>query len=116
MKKAGILLLQWTLGFSVLIQALLLAFSPVQIKAFHGTGFPDWLRLAVAWSEIAAATLFLIPPTMAIGGYFLLFIFLAAIGIHLHHGGGNIAALAVYAASAFAVVAQRQGQTSLRES
>jgi hypothetical protein len=59
--EAAITALKVVLGVVVIAQAVFLAFVPRTITAFTRTGFPDFVRLILAWSEIAAGILFLIP-------------------------------------------------------
>ena len=47
--------LHWALGGVLLVQAALLAFHPAAPRQFAASGYPDWVRLALAGSEIVAA-------------------------------------------------------------
>jgi hypothetical protein len=105
--RSGLLVLQWTLGLVVLAEAAAFAFSPTAAHAFAKTGLPNFLRLALAWGEMAAAALFLIPPLTVAGGWFLIAVLGFAIVIHLLHGWFDVGALAVYAAATWAVMAGR---------
>jgi len=67
---------------------------------------PAWARLTIAWSEIVAAILFLVAPTVRIGAFLLLAVLAAAVAIHLAHGQSP-AALLVYAAAVLVVLAHR---------
>jgi uncharacterized membrane protein YphA (DoxX/SURF4 family) len=73
---------------------------------------PVWARLTIAWSEIVAAVLFLIPPCARVGAFLLLAVLLAAAVIHLAHGQ-NPAALLVYASGVLVVLAHRGGRGAL---
>jgi hypothetical protein len=96
--------LQWTLGVVVFAEAALLVFS-VHAHGAQPLGVPTAVLTALALAEMLAAALFLIPPTVVIGGVALMVIFALAIVIHLLHGQANVGALLVYAAAAWVVVA-----------
>ena len=103
--KAALLGLQWSLGLTVLIEAALFAFAPASARAFSKTGMPDWVRMVVAWSEMFAAVLFLVPGAVMVGGWALIVCFAVAAAIHLLHGAINVLSLVVYAAAAIVVMA-----------
>lgn len=100
--------LQWSLGLVVLVEALFLAFSPKAIQAFGRTGLPEMLRILLAGGEILGAVLFLIPRTMAVGGWALVVVFGLVAVVHVLHGMMDIGALVVYAAAAIVVIIHRQ--------
>jgi hypothetical protein len=102
--KLALLGLHASVGLVVFVQAALLAFAPAQIAAFHKTGLHDAIRILLAWGEALFACLFLLPRTMKLGGYGLLIIFFAAMGLHFLHGGGGIEVLLIYAAAVAVVV------------
>jgi hypothetical protein len=102
----SIVVLQWTVGVVLLLQALVLAFSGRAHAEFAGTGLAPVLRPLLAWTEVAAALLFLYPRTMMLGGLWLLGILFATIGLHLYLGQG-FASLVVYMAAIIVVVAHR---------
>jgi len=102
--RRAMLGLQWTLGVVVFAEAALLVFS-VPAHAAHGLGVPVALLRALALAEMLAAALFVIRPTVVIGGIALIGIFALAIVIHAVHGQANVGALLVYAAAAWTVVA-----------
>ena len=93
-------ILQWVLGLVILAESVRFAFSPGAAHAFAKTGLPDFIRLALAWAEIAAAILFLVPRATVAGGWFLIVVLAAAIVLHLLHGWFDVGALVVYAAAA----------------
>ncbi len=99
--------LQWSLGLVVLVEAVLFL-MPSARHAFSKTGMPNALRLVLGWGEIVGAILFLIPKTLAQGGWILVGTFLLAIVAHFLHGMWNLGALVVYVAAAWAVVMSRQ--------
>jgi hypothetical protein len=107
LKKLAVPLLQWVVGLVVLAESLRLAFGPEAGRHFARTGMPAWLRPALAWPEIVAALLFLIPLTVVAGGYFLLVVFAFAAVLHLLHGQYDIGALLVYAMAVLVVIADR---------
>src|SRR5882672_5986620 len=107
LSKCSLLLLQWTLGLTVLIEALILALSPGAAHSFANTGMPNVVRLVLAWGEIAGAVLFLVPPTVVAGARVLIAVFLLAVVVHLLHGWMNVGMLLVYSAGAFAVMTNR---------
>src|SRR5579864_8366741 len=92
-QKRAILALQWSVGLVVIIQSLRFALGPAVASYFARTGLPFWVRPALAWSEIAAAVLFLIPLTAKWGGYLLIVIFFMAAVLHVLHGEIDIGAL-----------------------
>jgi hypothetical protein len=55
------------------------------------------MRPGLAWAEIAAAILFLVPLTTLLGGYLLLAIFFLAALLHILRGEFDIGVLLVYA-------------------
>ena len=99
--------LRWTLGLIVLLQAFHFAFSPSAIHHFAQTGFPRWIRPALAGSEITAALLFLMPAASVAGSYLLLFISAIAIVVHFHRGQFDVGALIVYGTAAIVFITHR---------
>jgi hypothetical protein len=97
-------ILQWVLGLVILGESARFAFSPGAAQAFATTGLPNFIRLALAWAEIAGAILFLVPRATVAGGWFLIVVLAAAIVLHLLHGWFDVGALVVYAAAAWAVI------------
>ncbi|MCI0697422.1 DoxX family protein [candidate division KSB1 bacterium] len=109
-KDWAIAALRVVLGFVVTAQAGFLAFDPKAIAGFARTGFPDVVRFCLAWSEIAAGILFLIPATVIWGAWLLLAVFLGAIAIHLAHGAFDVGALLIYSAAVIVVMAHRKSR------
>jgi len=107
-------ILRWVLGLVILVESLHFAFSPGAAHAFAKTGLPNFIHLGLAWAEIAAAILFLIPRTTLFGGRFLIAVLGAAIVIHLLHGWFDVGGLVVYAAATWAVVAGKSKATEQR--
>ena len=109
-------ILQWVLGLVILEESVRFAFSPGAAHAFAKTGLPDAIRLALAWAEIAAAILFLVPRATVAGGWFLIVVLASAIVLHLLHGWFDVGALVVYAAAAWAVITGKSaGMSAPRE-
>jgi hypothetical protein len=109
--RLALLALQWVLGLVILAEAAGFAFSPASAHLFAKTGLPDFIRLALAWSEMVAAVVFLIPRAVVAGGWLLIAVLVFAIVLHLLHGWLDVGALVVYAAATWAVMAGR-AQTS----
>ncbi len=100
-------ILQWVLGLVILEESLRFAFAPEAARAFAHTGMPDFIRRGLAWVEIAAAVLFLIPRATVTGGWFLIVVIASAIVIHLLHGWYDVGVLVVYAVGVWVVIAGR---------
>jgi hypothetical protein len=111
---AALRILQWVLGLVILEESLRFAFSPEAAHAFAKTGLPNFIRMGLAWAEIAAAILFLVPRATVVGGRFLIVVLGAAIVIHILHGWFDVGVLVVYAAAAWAVVAVKSAATEQR--
>jgi DoxX-like family len=104
--------LQWVVGLVLIVESLRLALDATAARHFAQTGMPMWMRPALAWTEIAAAILFLVPFTTVLGGYLLLLIFFFAAALHVLHGEYDIGVLAVYAMAVLASLAYRGGANS----
>jgi hypothetical protein len=100
-------ILQWVLGLVILAESLRFAFSPQAAHTFAKTGLPNFVHLGLAWAEIAAAILLLIPRATVFGGRFLIVVLAFAIVIHLLHGWFDVGGLLVYAAATWTVVAAK---------
>jgi hypothetical protein len=105
---AAFVFLQWALGLVILQESLRFALSDGAAREFARTGLPNFIRLVLAWSEIAAAALFLVPRTMSVGGWFLVVVLGCAIVLHILHGWFDVGALLVYAVATWAVMAARR--------
>jgi hypothetical protein len=99
--------LQWIVGLVLIVQSLRLALEPSAGRLFAHAGLPLWMRPALAWTEIVAAILFLVPFTTLLGGYLLLVIFFLAALIHVLHGEFDIGVLLVYAMAVWVSMAYR---------
>ncbi len=105
--RSALLVLQWVLGLVILAEAATFAFSPTSAHTFAKTGLPDVIRLVLAWGEMVAAILFLIPRAIVTGGWLLIGVLVLAIVLHFLHGWWNVGSLVVYAAATWAVMAGR---------
>ncbi len=70
--RCSLVALQWVLGLVILVEAALFAFSSGSADTFARTGLPDFIRMVLAWGEMVAAVLFLIPRTLVGGGWLLI--------------------------------------------
>jgi uncharacterized membrane protein YphA (DoxX/SURF4 family) len=104
--------LQWVVGLVLIAESLRLALGAAAARHFAQAGMPLWMRPAVAWTEIAAAILFLVPFTTVLGGYGLLAIFLFAAALHVLHGEYDIGVLLVYSMAVLASLTHRGGTRS----
>ena len=103
-RNPAILVLRWTLGLVILIESARFAFSHFAALPFAKTGLPPFLRIALAWAEIVAAVLFLVPGFVKTGGRFLIGVLAAAIVIHVLYGWFDVGSVVVYIAAAWAVM------------
>ena len=110
-----IVALRLCLGLVVLAQSLIFIFGRESAQFFARHGFPNVMRLALGWAEFAAALLFLLPVTTAIGGWVLIAVFSLAILFHLIHGQFEVGGLLVYATAALVVLAHRPPREVERE-
>ena len=104
--KTALTGLQWTLGLVILVEAIHFVL-PGARRDFAATRMPDFLRMILAYGEIAGSILLLIPRTAARGAWLLLGVFVLAIVVHLLHGLYNVGNLAIYVAAAWAIAAAR---------
>jgi hypothetical protein len=104
-KTAG-LTLQWTLGVVIFIEAAVLAFSRAEIHFAGQPGIHHWIRIALAWSEMLACVVFLVPHTVKLGARLLIIVFALAALVHLLHGSFQIGGLLIYAAAVAVVASQ----------
>lgn len=105
-------ILQWALGLVILAESLRFAFSSEAAAVFVHTGLPNFIHLALAWAEIGAAVLFLVPRATATGGFVLMMVLAFAIVVHLLHGWWDVGALVVYAAATWTVVTGKRALSS----
>ena len=93
------LLLWWTLGILLLQGSIATVWSAVRSTAMH----TDLHAIMVGSVEAMAALLFLVPPTMRLGGFMLLGTFGVALLIHATRGQ-FAGSLLIFAASVFFVI------------
>jgi len=98
---------QHVLGLYLIVLSLLLAFHPRAIESFARTGYPDRVRLLLAWSETLTATLFLIPRAFWVGAWSLLAVLAGAAALHIILGE-NPVPLLVYMVILSAVMVSRR--------
>lgn len=104
-------LLRWTLGLVVTVESCQFVFSTSAAHFLAKAGLPSWIQPVLGGAEILAAVLFLVPLTIAIGGYLLLIIFAFAILLHILHGQYQVGGLVVYAAVVIVCIAHPQNRT-----
>jgi hypothetical protein len=98
---------------AVLLLGASLEVTHARVASDAAQGLPPvWARLTIAWTEIVAAVLFLVTPTLRIGALLLLAVLASAVAIHLAHGQSP-AALVVYAAAVLVVLVHRGGRSAL---
>lgn len=111
-RERALAALRWALGGVLLLQAALLAFHPDAPAHFSRSGYPDWARLLLAWSEILAAALFLLPGTVRLGGWALAVVLLGAGALHLARGEMPPAPFLIYLLAINVVLAHHPRQKS----
>jgi hypothetical protein len=94
-----------------LIEAVLFV-TPSARHDFARTHMPDVVRLVLGWGEIVGALLLLIPRTAVRGGWFLMGIFVLAIGVHVLHGTCDVGNVVIYTAAAWAVASSSERKSS----
>ncbi len=104
----GMCVLRWALGIVVLIEAVRFAL-PSAAHDFARLQMPGFVRLVLAFGEIAGCVLLLIPATVVRGAWLLVAVFVMAVLLHLMHGLYGIGNLVIYAAAAFAIAMGRNG-------
>jgi hypothetical protein len=114
--RRELLVLQWVLGVVIFAEAAVFAFSPSAAAGFARTVLPNFVRLALAWGEMAAAVIFLVPRSTRFGGWLLLVVLAFAVVLHLLHGWLDVGGLAVYAAATWAVIAAKTQQETAGQS
>lgn len=104
-KNIAVIVLRVVLGLVVLAQSLIFLFGGDSARFFARNGLPDAIRLTLGWSEVVAAILFLLPPTLVVGAWFLLVVFAGATLLHIAHGQFEVGGLLVFGAAVFVVLA-----------
>jgi uncharacterized membrane protein YphA (DoxX/SURF4 family) len=110
-QDVALVTLRLVLGLVVVIQSFLFLYGGESAKFFARHGLPDAIRQVLGWSEVVAAVLFLVPPTIVVGAWSLLVVFAAAILVHVAHGQFEVGGLLVYSAAVFVVLAFRERQS-----
>jgi uncharacterized membrane protein YhdT len=96
--------LQWALGLFLIYQCSLLLFAHNAAQNFTKSHLPQWFRIGIAAVELLGAVLFLLPPTMLVGGRILLATFLVAAAVHLLHGQHDVFYLVIYGMAVLTVM------------
>jgi hypothetical protein len=104
--KCGLIVLQYSLGIVILIQAVMFVL-PGAAHDFARTHMPGFIRMVLGFGEILGSVLLLIPQTAVRGAWLLLAVFVMGILLHLLHGMYGIGNLVIYAAAAFAIAVGR---------
>jgi uncharacterized membrane protein YphA (DoxX/SURF4 family) len=104
--KTALLALQWSVGVVIFIEAALLAFSHAEIRFPGHGGIHHWIRLGLAWTEMLACILFLVPRAMKLGSQLLITVFAVAVFLHVLQGNFQIGGLLIYAAAVSVVASQ----------
>ena len=107
-KDTAIIVLRLVLGLVVLAQSFIFLFGGESAKFLARHGLPDAIRLILGCSEVVAAILFVLPPTLVVGAWFLLVVFAGAIFLHLAHGQFELGGLFVYSAAVLVVLASHE--------
>jgi len=108
--RTGLKGLNWSVGIVLIIESARFAFGAGAAKIIAHLGLPAWVRPAIGVSEIVAAVLFLIQPSMVIGGWALLVIFVLAATIHLLHGQYDVGWLVIYFMAVLVVITAKSGK------
>ncbi len=96
--------LQWSLGLVLIYECSRLIFYSGPAHALEKAHLPHALVLAIAAVELLGAILFLIPPTVRVGGRLLLATFLVAAVVHILHGQPNVGYLIIYGVAALTII------------
>ena len=104
-------ILRWALGLLLAIESALFLFAPGD-RTFAHSGMPHTLRFIIGGLELGAAVLFLISPTVLLGGYLLIGTFALAGAVHILHGQPNIGTLVGYTIAVLLVLTHRKRESS----
>lgn len=96
--------LQYSLGLVLIYESSRLAFAAGAAHTFQQTHLPQWFRVAIALVELVGAILFLLPPTIVVGGRLLLATFGVAAVVHVLHGQTDIGYLIIYSMAVVTVI------------
>jgi TRAP-type mannitol/chloroaromatic compound transport system permease small subunit len=106
--KTALLALQWSVGVVLFVEAALLAYSRTAIHFQGDAGIHHWILLALAWAEMLACVIFLIPGVMKLGARLLITVLALAALFHVLHGSLEIGGLIIFAAAVAVVASQTQ--------
>lgn len=95
--------LQWSLGLVLIYECSRLVFTSAGAHAH----MPRVFVVAIASVELLGAVLFLIPPTILIGGRLLLATFGVAAIVHILHGQPDVGYLVIYAMAVLTITTER---------
>jgi uncharacterized membrane protein YphA (DoxX/SURF4 family) len=109
--KTALLALQWAVGVVLCIEAARLAFSQTEIHFSGNPGIHRWVLLTLAWSEMLACIMLLIPRTVKRGATLLLVVLALAALVHMLHGSFEIGGLIIFAAAVSVVASQAHPDT-----
>lgn len=107
-REAPVLALRLILGAVILFQSLVFLFGPEAGHAGAAPHLPEVVRLGLGWSEVLASVLFLLPPTVVIGGWSLIAVFCGAAFIHLAHGDFGVGGLLIDCAAVLVVIEHKK--------
>jgi uncharacterized membrane protein YphA (DoxX/SURF4 family) len=107
-RDLSLIALRLVLGAVVLERSCALVLDLLVNGAPEGNGLPHGLLLVLGWTEIAAAILFLAPPTLVAGAWALVGVFLSAIALHVAHGQYDVGGLIVWMMAVLVVLAHRR--------
>jgi uncharacterized membrane protein YphA (DoxX/SURF4 family) len=104
--KTALLTLQWMIAVVLFIEAAWLAFSRTEIHFAGHPGIHHWIRLALAWSEMLACLVFLVPRSRKRGAALLVIVLTLATLVHVLHANFQIGGLFIYVAAVSVVASQ----------
>ena len=110
--KAALLALQWSLGVVIFLEAALLAFSKTEIRFSGQPAIHHWIRVVLAWSEMLACVLFLVPRATRLGARLLIVVIASATLVHMLRGNFQTGGLLIYAAAVAVVASSTHSETS----
>jgi hypothetical protein len=95
----------------LLLGAVVLVRSCNLVMHGSGSAAATWSSgshiLLLGWIEIVAAILFLVPPTLVVGAWGLVAVFVCAAAIHIAHGEFDVGGLMIWAVAALVVLVHR---------
>jgi hypothetical protein len=106
-RDLSLISLRIALGVAVLERSCALVLDGLSRGSARG-GLPHGLLMVLGWTEIAAAMLFLAPPTLAVGAWSLIAVFVSAAALHVAHGEFDVGGLVVWTMAVLVVLAHRR--------